>query len=100
MALSWKSQEKNIESVKTVILSLIAKQPIPAATKLNWEGNELCIRIEHGGTSELRLTIKETTDGVCIVETKRELAFLHRAFAGIVESAIDKVLAHAGFSKS
>lgn len=100
MSLSWKSQETNLDKVKKMIIALIEKQSIPPAAKLSWEGNELCIRIDHGGKSELRLAIKETASGICVEETKRELAFLHRAFAGVVEHAIDKVLANAGFSKN
>ncbi len=100
MALKWISNEKNVEKVKKLILELIAKESIPSAAKLHWEGDELHIRVEHGGKSEVRLAIRETKDGVEVVETKRELAFLHRAFVGVVEHAVDKVLSNVGFSKA
>lgn len=100
MGLCWKSKEANLDKVRDQIKKRLSNAEIPSFVEISWKDNELCIGISQGGKSEFRLALSESSNGVTIEESKRDVAFLHRAFVGTVEKMVDKIITEAGFVKS
>lgn len=86
------SIEKTIDAVKSELSKVIANEIKKDYVKTSWDQNELCIKIEKGGTSEIRIGLKEKDGKVLISEVKRNIAFLHKPFIGEVEKMIDHIL--------
>jgi hypothetical protein len=100
MALVWTSKNNDLNSMRNYINERLNQAHIPSFVTVDWKNDELSVVISHGGTSEFRLSLSVSPTGLCITETKRDIAFLHRAFVGKVERMIDKVLSESGFVRS
>ncbi len=57
------------------------------------------MRIDKGGKSTFVLALKPDGRGSRIVEVKRKVALLHRAFVGSVERFVDDAMRAAGFDR-
>lgn len=84
--------EKNLEDVKSDLKKIISEEIKKDYVKTSWDQNELCIKIEKGGTSEIRIGLQEKEGKVLISEIKRNIAFLHKPFISDVEKMIDHIL--------
>jgi hypothetical protein len=100
MALVWTSKNNDLNSIRAQIDERLKETHIPAFITVSWKNDELSVVVNHGGTSEFRLALLASPNGLRIHETKRDIALLHRAFVGRVEKMIDKVLAESGFVRS
>jgi hypothetical protein len=83
---------KEIESVKSELTGLIAKEIKKDYLKTSWNNNELIIKIEKMGTSEICIELKNDNGKVQICEVRRKIAFTHKPFAGEVEKMVADIL--------
>ena len=84
--------KKEINSVKSELTNIIAKEIKKDWVKTSWNNNELIIKIEKAGTSEICIELKTDSDNVRICEVRRKIAMMHKPFAGEVEKMVDDIL--------
>jgi len=84
--------EKTLQDVKADLAKIIASEIKKDYVKTSWDENQLCIKIDKGGSSEIRIGLQEKDGKVLISELKRSIAFLHKPFIGEVEKMIDHIL--------
>ncbi len=84
--------KKELASVKTELTGLIAKEIKKDYVKTSWNNNELIIKIEKMGTSEICIELKNDNGSVSICEVRRKIAMMHKPFAGEVEKMVDDIL--------
>lgn len=100
MTMRWKTDKVGADDVKESLSAAISQANIPSFAKISWNGPELMVRIEQGGTSEIRLKIESDGKGAAVTETKRSIALLHRPFAKTVEAFVERVMSEAGLVRS
>lgn len=100
MSSQWRCEEKDQDAVRSALDKAIKKIHLPDFAKVHWEGQELCILIDQGGRSELRLRVQPGEGGTDAKETKRSIALLHRPFTRKVEEVIERVMHEAGFNRA
>lgn len=100
MALNWTIPEKTLDTAKQVIDSTLSKMPIPSFAQVSWDKDELCVKIDKAGKSEFRMAIKPEGSGVKVVETKRDIAFMHKPFVSKVEGFVQEVMDMVGARKA
>lgn len=100
MPLSWKVPQKNLDDVKQQVKTALDQTGIPSFAQVIWEQNEMCVKIDKGGKSEFRMSLQSSGSDVRVVETKRDIAFLHKPFVGKVESFVDQLMAKVGAQKA
>lgn len=100
MALGWIFAQKKLDEVKTAVQAELTKSGIPSFASVAWEANELCVKIDKGGKSEFRMALKDAGTDTRLVETKRDIAFLHKPFVGKVESFVDQLMSQVGAKKA
>lgn len=100
MAMNWVVKQKSVDQVKKDIDSFISKTTVPQFVSVGWDGNDLCVRVEKGGKSEFRIAVKPAGQDVQIVETKRDISFLHKPFVGKVEGVVAQIMSDAGAAKA
>lgn len=86
--------KKEIDSVKSELSQLIAKEIKKDYVKTFWNNNELIIKIEKMGTSEFCIELKNENGNVSICEVRRKIAMMHKPFAGEVEKLVDDILSN------
>lgn len=86
--------EKSLDAVKSDLNRVMAEEIKKSYVKTAWNENELSIKIEKGGTSEIRIGLTEKDGKVVVSELKRNISFLHKPFIGEVEKMIDHILSH------
>ena len=84
--------EENIDSVKTRLLDILKNEIKKSYVKTSWNQNELCIRIEKMGTSEIKIQLNEQNNKCTIQESKRSVAMMHKPFIAEVEKIVDELL--------
>ncbi len=99
MALNWEIQETDLELCKTKINEAIQLAGLPDFAKVVWDKNEMCVRIEKAGKSEFRLALKSESGKVKLVESKRDVSFMHKPFVPRVEGVVDNVMSKIGAKK-
>lgn len=99
MAFNWTVKQSSIPTVKSAIDASLQKMSMPSFASVNWEGDELCVKIDKAGKSEFRIGLKSSGDTVSIVETKRNLSMFHKPFVGKVEEIVDRLMSEAGAAK-
>jgi len=90
--------ELGVAEAKAAIQTSIRETDLPDWARVDWSGNDLNVRIDKLGKSTFVLALKPDGGGSRIVETKRKVAFAHRAFVGSVEKFVDEAMRAAGFS--
>lgn len=99
MAMSWTFKNTNASDAKNVLLRELQSAGVPSFADVSWEQDTMLVKIDKGGKSEFKLTLKSNGSDVHFVETKRDIAFLHKPFVGKVESFVDSILTKAGAAK-
>lgn len=99
MALNWIFAQKSVEDVKNAVKSELSKNEIPDFASVSWEANEMSVKIDKGGKSEFRMALQNSGTNTRLVETKRDVAFLHKPFVGKVETFVDKLMSKVGAEK-
>ncbi|APJ02511.1 hypothetical protein [Silvanigrella aquatica] len=84
--------EEDINSVKSRLSNLIAQEIKKDYVKTSWNKNELIIKIEKMGTSEISIELKDDNGTVNICEVRRKIAMMHKPFASEVEKMVDDIL--------
>lgn len=84
--------KKEIAAVKTELTGIIAKEIRKDYVKTSWNNNELIIKIEKMGTSEICIELKNDGGNVHISEVRRKIAFTHKPFAKEVEKMVEDIL--------
>ena len=83
---------ENAETVKSKLINILTTEIKKPYVKTSWNDYELSIKIEKMGSSEIKIQLKEQ-EGICLIqESKRNIAFMHKAFIGEVEKIIDDML--------
>ncbi|RDB35455.1 hypothetical protein [Spirobacillus cienkowskii] len=83
---------KELASVKSELTSLIASEIKKDYVKTSWNKDELVIKIEKMGTSEICIALKDNNGKVHICEVRRKIAMMHKPFAGEVEKLVENIL--------
>jgi len=83
---------KDLASVKKELASIMTQEIKKDYVKPQWDGDNLVIKIEKMGSSEIRFALYEQGGSVHIQEKKRSISLLHKAFVGDVERAIQHLL--------
>lgn len=83
---------KDLDKVKSELTGLIASEIKKDYVKTSWNNNELIIKIEKMGTSEICIELKNDSGKVRICEVRRKIAFTHKPFAGEVEKMVADIL--------
>ena len=96
MKSSWVIINSDIEKAKKSLMESMKKSEMPSFIKTNWEQNELCVRVEKNGKSEIRLALLAEGDKIKIIETKRSVALLHKPFVGRVETFLNGLMQECG----
>lgn len=99
MAMAWRSMELGVAEAREAIGASIRETDLPDWARVDWSGNDLNVRIDKGGKSTFVLALKPDGRGSRIVEVKRKVALLHRAFVGSVERFVDDAMRAAGFDR-
>ena len=84
--------EGKAEEIKTKLSSILQTEIKKPYVKTAWNGQELLIKIEKAGSSEIKILLSEKGDQCLIEETKRSIAFMHKPFIGEVENIVDNLL--------
>ena len=84
--------DENINSVKTRLLDILKTEIKKSYVKTSWNQNELVIRIEKMGTSEIKIQLSENDSKCLIQESKRNVAMMHKPFISEVEKIVDDLL--------
>lgn len=100
MAMSWTVPQSTVDLVKKALQSQLGKAAIPSFAQINWEANELSVKIDKAGKSEFRLALVPDGSNVKIVETRRDVAFMHKPFVSKVESFVKQVMTESGIVKA
>lgn len=100
MSMSWTFKNTNTTDAKSVLLRELQAAGVPSFADVSWDKDTMSVKIDKGGKSEFKLTLQSTGSDVRFVETKRDIAFLHKPFVGKVESFVDAILTKAGAAKA
>jgi hypothetical protein len=100
MAIDWKVSGKSCDEVKSALLATLKTHPVPSFAEITWVNNEMCVKIDKAGKSEFKLGLQQVNGETKIVETKRDIAFMHKPFVGKVESYVGELMAKIGAQKS
>ncbi|MES2613804.1 MAG: hypothetical protein V4591_00140 [Bdellovibrionota bacterium] len=84
--------EGSVDEVKVKLTSILATEIKKAYVKTSWNSNELIIRIEKMGTSEIKIQLKDQNNKCSIQESKRSISMMHKPFIGEVEKIVDDLL--------
>ena len=84
--------EGTAESTKVKLIEILAKEITKPYVKTSWSQNDLHIKIEKMGTSEIQIKLTDNNGKCSIEESKRAIAFMHKAFIGEVEKMVDDLL--------
>ena len=84
--------DEKIDSVKTRLLDILKTEIKKSYVKTSWNQNELVIRIEKMGTSEIKIQLSENDSKCLIQESKRNVAMMHKPFISEVEKIVDDLL--------
>jgi len=94
----WMYQNISLAKATELINSQIKITPLPDYATLTWNNQEeISLKINKTGKSEVKLSIKEHNNSVIIEEMKRDISFLHKPFIHIVENEITKIINNIGF---
>ena len=84
--------EGSAETVKSKLADILTREIKKPYVKTSWNNYELVIRIEKMGSSEIKIQVVELDGNCTIQESKRSIAFMHKAFIGEVEKIVDDLL--------
>jgi hypothetical protein len=99
MGLNFKIAGKTADEVKATIEGHLKTKGVPPVADISWQGNEMHVRIDKGGKSEFRLALTQEGGDCRVVETKRDVAFLHKPFVGKVETFVGDLMSTLGAKK-
>jgi hypothetical protein len=80
------------QDIKSKLETLLVKEITKPYVKTSWKDCELIIKIEKMGSSEIHIQLKEENGKCSIIESKRSIALMHKAFIGEVENIVDNLL--------
>jgi hypothetical protein len=100
MGMCWTFRNTNTGDAKATLQRELQAAGVPSFADISWEQDTMLVRIDKGGKSEFKLTLQSNGSDVKFVETKRDIAFLHKPFVGKVESFVDTILSKAGAAKA
>jgi len=83
---------KDLSTVKKELVSIMASEIKKDYVKPQWDGDNLIIKIEKMGSSEIRFALYQEGNNVHIQEKKRNISFLHKPFVGDVERTVQHIL--------
>jgi hypothetical protein len=100
MTISWTFRNLSIDEAKTLLQKELQAAGVPSFANISWEQNTMLVRIEKGGKSEFKMSLQTLGTDTKFIETKRDVAFLHKPFVGRVETFVDQILNKAGAAKA
>jgi hypothetical protein len=83
--------DKDVATTKEQLTNTIKAEIKKDYVKTSWNGNELSIKIEKMGTSEIKMSLQDNGKGTKIQETKRNIAMMHKPFIGDVERMVVEI---------
>jgi hypothetical protein len=84
--------DKDIVFTKENLSSIISTEIKKDYVKTSWKENELSIKIEKMGTSEIKMQLQPQGNSTKIVEVKRNISMMHKPFIGDVERIVCHLL--------
>ena len=99
MTLSFQVPNSTVDDVKKSLKGVLTTD-IPSFAKVDWDNDDLLVKIDKAGKSEFRIAVKADGGHVKIHETKRSVALLHKAFVGQVEGFVEKILSKIGAKRA
>lgn len=82
----------NLENTKNKLNTILENEFKKDYIKTFWENDELCIRIEKMGTSEIKIHLAQDGDQVHLKESKRNISMMHKPFVAEVERRVQVVM--------